>query len=412
MIRDFSEDRKEKLKKQIDEINSETLCWLTDGLGDLGTRFSKWIGLLDINNYMDNISAYHKKVLDMNDMTKKEIDQIFEDVYSVDSEYKEQFRDAGSGLDKWISKVHILRDQINPGFSITSAAGIRKSCKEINKEIEAVRKEMAEAYEKELAYSEKRAAMEAAKGFVTAFADGIGNVMSMPGKMISSVLSGNPAGIASATWDLVNSVFSVGQKGAAFTAVILGIGIGSLSGKNKNKVREKALEESESLNSRDGLTGEFESLSQSGTWEKKIYGGLAKGSGALDDMNSMYKVYEGAKELTTDTFKKENFTKDNIVHTIGSELGFETKITPDDLERPKYMRKAKWKRYNDMYKDFERDKNIYSNIHTVLDYGLAAADPEQSVGEEAFKKSSVGGFVSDEWSTIKDLGDMEYVAVN
>ena len=243
MIRDFSEERKEKLKKQIDEINSETLCWLTDGLGDLGTRFSRWIGILDINNYMDNIGAYHKKMLDMNNMTKKEIDQIFEDVYSVDSKYKEQFEEAVSGLDSWISKVHILRDQINPGFSITSASGIRKSCKEINKEIEAVRGKMAETYEKELTYSEKRAAMEALKGGVSALGEFAGNILAMPGKMISSVLSGNPAGVLSAEWDLINSVFSTGQKGAALFAVGLGLGIGSMSGKNKNKVREKALEE-------------------------------------------------------------------------------------------------------------------------------------------------------------------------
>ena len=411
MIRDFSEEKKERLKKQIDEINSETLCWLTDGLGDLGTRFVKWIGILDINNYMDNISAYHKKMLDMNDMTKKEIDQIFEDVYSVDSTYKDEFGEAASGLESWISKVNILRDQINPGFSIASAAGIRKSCREVNKEIEAVRKNMAETYDKELTYAEKRAAMEAAKGFVADLGTGIGNLMSMPGKMIESVVSGNPAGILSAEWDLINSVFSVGQKGAAFFSVGLGLGIGCLSGKNKNKVREQAVTEAESLNSRDGLTGEFENLAQSDGLAGKVYGGLAKGSRSLDNINNIYQVYEGAKGMQ-DTFTKENFTKDNIVHTIGSELGFETKLTPDDLERPKYMRKAKWKEYNDMYKYFERKNNIYSNFNTVLDYGMAAADPEKSVGEEAFKKTTVGGFFEKEWSTVKDLGDMEYVAVN
>ena len=253
MIRDFSEDRKEKLKKQIDEINSETLCWLTDGLGDLGTRFSRWIGILDINNYMDNISAYHKKMLDMNDMTKKEIDQIFEEVYSVDSEFKKKFGEVSSMLDTWIDNVHILRDQINPGFSIAPAASIRKDCKEINKKLETARGEIAETYDKELTYSEKRAALEAAKGSVSALGEFAGNILAMPGKMISGVLSGDYAEIVSAEWDLINSMFSFGQKAAAFTAVGLGIGIGSLSGKNKNKVREKALEESESLNSRDGL---------------------------------------------------------------------------------------------------------------------------------------------------------------
>lgn len=411
MIRDFSEERKEKLKRQIDEVNSETLCWLTDGLGDLGTRFGRWIGILDINNYMDNIGAYHKKMLDMNDMTKKEIDQIFEEVYSVDSEYEKNFGKVSSMLDTWIDKTHVLRDQINPGFSIAPAAEIRKSCKKLNKELETIRGEIAEAYEKELAYSEKRAALEAFKGGVGAIGDLVGNLFAMPGKMINSFLSGNPAGIASATWDLINSVFSVGQKAAAFAAVGLGIGIGSLSGKNKNKVREKALEESESLNSRNGLTGEFENLSHSGGFAGQIYGGLAKGSGALDDINGIYTVYEDAKGMT-DTFKKENFTKDKIGLTIGSELGFETQVMPDDLERPKYMRKAKWKRYNEMYKYYETKKNIYSNFNTLLDYGEAAADPDRTVAEEAFKKSSIGGFASDEWSTIKNLGDMEYVAVN
>ena len=55
MVRDYTEETKERLLKQIDEVNNETWCWLTDGLGDFFTSAGKWLGILNLRDDMSNV---------------------------------------------------------------------------------------------------------------------------------------------------------------------------------------------------------------------------------------------------------------------------------------------------------------------------------------------------------------------
>ena len=58
MRRDFSETAEQSLKDLIDQINDEQWCKWTDAIGDF------FIFGLDIQNYLDNVDQYHKKILD------------------------------------------------------------------------------------------------------------------------------------------------------------------------------------------------------------------------------------------------------------------------------------------------------------------------------------------------------------
>ncbi len=94
MIRDFSAESKENLKSIIKQVEDEELCDFTDWLGDRWLDFEAWIGQLNIKNYADDVSKYHKKVLDKNNTTLENLEKIFEEVYSVDNKYKRKIQDS------------------------------------------------------------------------------------------------------------------------------------------------------------------------------------------------------------------------------------------------------------------------------------------------------------------------------
>ncbi len=86
MRRDFSETAEQSLKDLIDQINDEQWCKWTDAIGDF------FIFGLDIQNYLDNVDQYHKKILDKKNTTKDAIEKIFQDVRAVDAAYHSIFQ--------------------------------------------------------------------------------------------------------------------------------------------------------------------------------------------------------------------------------------------------------------------------------------------------------------------------------
>ena len=92
MYRDFSDVSKEKLLKLVSEVDEENWCGVTDWFGDRWLDFQGLIGQLDINKYLNNLDDYHKKVIDKNNTTKKNIENIFAEVKKIDSSYDSIFR--------------------------------------------------------------------------------------------------------------------------------------------------------------------------------------------------------------------------------------------------------------------------------------------------------------------------------
>ena len=84
MYRDFSEKSKQNILNLVDEVENEKWCDFTDWVGDRWYDFESWIGTLNIKNYINNVNAYHKKVIDKNNTTKETVISIFDEVKSVD----------------------------------------------------------------------------------------------------------------------------------------------------------------------------------------------------------------------------------------------------------------------------------------------------------------------------------------
>lgn len=102
MKRDFSDASKEELLNLVAQVESEKWCDFTDWIGDRWCDFESWIGALDIQHYINDVNAYHKKVIDKNNTTVQEIENIFNAVKEVDTSYavrmsacKEQLESIG-----------------------------------------------------------------------------------------------------------------------------------------------------------------------------------------------------------------------------------------------------------------------------------------------------------------------------
>lgn len=88
MFRDFSESAKQQLLGYVDEVTPKN-DWarITDAVGDIGLTVQRVLGQLNISNYINNVSDYHRKIIDKNNATAKQIEQIFSDVQGVDTSY-------------------------------------------------------------------------------------------------------------------------------------------------------------------------------------------------------------------------------------------------------------------------------------------------------------------------------------
>lgn len=114
MYRDFSESSKQKMLSLVSEVENEKLCDFTDWVGDRWLDFQSWIGKLNIKNYINNVNAYHKKVIDKNNATKKSIEKIFRNVATVDSSYKKTFSSIEKQLCQWQRYINELSQIVNP----------------------------------------------------------------------------------------------------------------------------------------------------------------------------------------------------------------------------------------------------------------------------------------------------------
>lgn len=115
MIRDFSKEAKETLYSQIDQVAPKGFMEsVGDFFGDLGLEIQSWIGELCIDSYLNNVEAYHEKVLDKNDTTKKEIDKIFQEVVTVDSDYAGNFQDIVEAMAQYRQYINTMSEMILP----------------------------------------------------------------------------------------------------------------------------------------------------------------------------------------------------------------------------------------------------------------------------------------------------------
>lgn len=107
MKRDFTEEAKTTLFGLIDEVNGGQWFDFTDWIGDIFI-------FADIQDYLNDVNAYHKKILDKNNTTKEQINTIFNNVNAVDQTYASTFSSYNQDVQEQIDYIKALADCINP----------------------------------------------------------------------------------------------------------------------------------------------------------------------------------------------------------------------------------------------------------------------------------------------------------
>ena len=127
MKRDFSSASRQKLLDLVDDVEREKFSDITDWIGDAYYTFQTWIGRLNINNYINNVEAYHKKVIDKNNASKEKIEGIFYNIASIDSSYGSKINSVKTILQKWDRYIVQMNDIISPNNGNFSAEFITDS---------------------------------------------------------------------------------------------------------------------------------------------------------------------------------------------------------------------------------------------------------------------------------------------
>ena len=114
MIRDFSDAAKEHLIEQVKRVTPEGFLEKAgDFLGDAYLNFRSKYGSLNIEHYVNDVDTYHEKILDCNDTTVGEIEQIFLAVHNVDNATSAVVTPLGDVFQEQRSKISRLCETLN-----------------------------------------------------------------------------------------------------------------------------------------------------------------------------------------------------------------------------------------------------------------------------------------------------------
>jgi dienelactone hydrolase len=102
-VRDYSQNKRDLLLKLTDSVANEKAYDVRKW--DIWYRFEDWFGLLDIEDYKNDIDRYYEKVIDINGTSHKQMIQIFDKVDRVITDYKKVLTEASNKLDVLNKKV-------------------------------------------------------------------------------------------------------------------------------------------------------------------------------------------------------------------------------------------------------------------------------------------------------------------
>ena len=137
MHRDFTQKSKVNLLNMVDEVENEKFCNVTDWMGDRWYDLGEWLGVFNIQRYVNDLDNYHKKVLDKNNSTRDEIEKIFIAVNGVDDSYAGIFSNSKNNLKTWLDYIKELSYIVTPANGTFSTdyinSALKDNLKDINK---------------------------------------------------------------------------------------------------------------------------------------------------------------------------------------------------------------------------------------------------------------------------------------
>lgn len=372
MVRDFTDEAKEKLLSQISDIESHDWSWFTDWLGDMSFHIQKWAGLLRLEENMSNVEAYHKAILDMNNVKSNELEYIFESIYGEETKVANQFAVLNEKLQSLRDNMQRMAGQIDSGFVSADAASIQKIGKELQADLKNVNSTLTELQNQEQTKLLTLLLQEQAKEMVKDCLSVAAEIALLP---ISKGTLGMLAGLHSGSWDILNHSFAAIESVTATVFAIIGLGAGKIG---CEEARYSAYQTAKELAELDGLTDHFEKESEKDP-NNKLYKTLSSLSEVVDTVNGGYKVLDTGMGVA-DKFLNAGEVKsvDTTKKILGFEFGEKQGIKWEDYKKLYGGYQSDWEKFNEVYSQMENEANRISNIQSA--YKLAEGFCEDLFG--------------------------------
>jgi len=103
ITRDFSDTTKQNLLSIVEEVDDEP--WYDVTRWDIFYRIDDLLGDMDFPSNQDELSTYYRKIIDMQGVSKKKINEIFEEVYQADNQFANQ-------MDKLNDKIVSINNKL------------------------------------------------------------------------------------------------------------------------------------------------------------------------------------------------------------------------------------------------------------------------------------------------------------
>lgn len=124
MERDFSDDSRQKMCRIVEDVKDDRWGGWLDRIGDFFLGLEEAMGNLNIDRYLNDVETYHRKIIDKNNVTERQINDIFREVYKVDTDYGRKMNGVVESMEQLNQVLLRLSQIIQPGADFSSA-GIR-----------------------------------------------------------------------------------------------------------------------------------------------------------------------------------------------------------------------------------------------------------------------------------------------
>lgn len=305
MQRDYTESMYETMVEQINKINDEEWCFVTDLLGDGALYVGSALGIVDSQRYTNDIRSYHEMVLDQHNTTVDKLENIFVDVDNVDIEHGEITCSAYNTMLLCDEVIKELVRIVDPNKLCFDAKVIAMKHNEYATKIAKAKEGLSQAYDKAISNKENMLAKQAAMGFV----EGLFSIAISACSLVIGCGTGNVVQVVTSGWDIIDGFFGIMQD----TVALGTYGAGKIAGCFGNReLRLKLLEETQDFAGRDGLAGEFEAAG----WEE-----LAIATDTADVIFDIVGIVDGfSGKATGREYKlKEGFEKIDAIKDIQKE---------------------------------------------------------------------------------------------
>lgn len=116
--RNYTTEAYEQIKQTIEQIDSTDVNLVKEFFSDLFMRVGQFLELVSIEQYENDMQSWYEKILDSHNTTLNKVDEIFNDVDTVDFEYRDMMEEAVESIVNFRSTVNCLRDVISGKTSL------------------------------------------------------------------------------------------------------------------------------------------------------------------------------------------------------------------------------------------------------------------------------------------------------